>query len=138
MLIDVKERPIARKKSTRLSPFDLKALIQESLDDDKAADIVVVDLSGKSSMADYLVIASGQSTRHVGAMTDHLSKKLKSAGVRGVTVEGQPSNDWVLVDAGDVIVHLFRPEVRDFYKLEKLWSHPLPEEGVISASAQSG
>lgn len=136
MLNIQEERPIAGKKTARLSPQDLKTLIHESLEDDKAADIVVVDLSGKSSMADYMVIASGQSTRQVGAMTDHLSKKFKSAGVRGVTVEGQPNNDWVLVDAGDVIVHLFRPEVREFYKLERLWSQPPPEAEAVSTAAQ--
>ena len=97
-------------------------LIETSLEDDQAQDIVVVDLSGKTSIADFMVIASGQSTRQVSAMADHISRKLKKTGARGVATEGQTNNDWVLIDAGDVIVHLFRPEVRVFYNLEKLWS----------------
>ncbi len=80
-----------------------------------------------------MIIASGQSNRQVGAMTDHLCRKLKDAGVRGVSVEGEKHCDWVLVDAGDVLVHLFRPEVRDFYNLEKLWSDP-----VAPAAGQAG
>ncbi len=122
-----RERIIARKIRTTLSPDDLLALIKGSLDSDQAGDIVVIDLSGKSSIADYMVVASGQSTRQVGAMTDHLLRQFKDKGLRGATVEGQPRNDWVLVDAGDVIVHLFRPEVREFYQLEKLWSYQMPE-----------
>jgi len=97
------------------------AAIIASLEDDKAEDEVVIDLSGKSTLADYIVIASGRSQRQVGAMADHLIEKLKKAGVRPVSSEGQPQCDWVLVDAGDIVVHLFRPEVREFYKLEKLW-----------------
>lgn len=97
------------------------AAIIASLEDDKAEDEVVIDLSGKSTLADYIVIASGRSQRQVGAMADHLIEKLKKSGVRPVSSEGQPQCDWVLVDAGDVVVHLFRPEVREFYKLEKLW-----------------
>jgi len=97
------------------------AAILTSLEDDKAEDEIVIDLSGKSTLADYIVIASGRSQRQVGAMADHLLEKLKEAGVKSVSSEGQPQCDWVLVDAGDVVVHLFRPEVREFYKLEKLW-----------------
>lgn len=93
-----------------------------SLEDDKAVDEIVIDLSGKSAMADYIVIASGRSQRQVGAMADHLAEKLKAAGAKGVLTEGQPQCDWVLVDAGDIVIHLFRPEVREFYKLEKLWT----------------
>ncbi len=93
-----------------------------SLEDDKAEDEIVIDLSGKSTLADYIVIASGRSQRQVGAMADHLVEKLKAAGAKAVAVEGLPQCDWVLVDAGDVVVHLFRPEVREFYKLEKLWA----------------
>jgi len=84
-------------------------------------DIVEIDLRGKTSIADFMIIASGQSNRQVGAMTDHIRRRLKNAGVDGVSVEGESHCDWVLIDAGDVLVHLFRPEVRDFYKLEKLW-----------------
>lgn len=99
-----------------------------SLDDDKAEDVVTIDLRGKSSMADYLVIASGRSSRQVGAMADHLLRKVKTEGFGTASVEGIPQNDWVLIDAGDVIVHLFRPEVRAFYNIEKMWSVTLPEE----------
>jgi ribosome-associated protein len=97
-------------------------LVQASLDDDKAEELVTVDLHGKSSIADYMVIANGRSDRHVGALADHLMRKVKDAGHGNCKVEGVPKCDWVLIDIGDVIVHLFRPEVRDFYNLEKLWS----------------
>ena len=92
------------------------------LDEAKAEDVVTIDLKGKSSMGDYMVIATGRTDRHVGAVADQLSQKLRAEGYARVRVEGQPQCDWVLVDAGDVIVHVFRPEVREFYNLEKLWS----------------
>ncbi|MCR6629040.1 MAG: ribosome silencing factor [Magnetospirillum sp.] len=95
-------------------------LVVASLDGDKAEDIVVVDLRGKSSIADHMVIATGTSSRQVGAMADHLTRKLKEAG-QHVAAEGLPQCDWVLIDGGDIIVHLFRPEVRSFYNLEKMW-----------------
>lgn len=95
--------------------------MEKSLDDDKAQDIVVVDLAGKTDFADYLVVASGTSQRQVGAMADHLRERIKAKGRRDVAVEGARGCDWVLVDAGDVVVHLFRPEVREFYAIEKLW-----------------
>lgn len=101
---------------------DLSDLAMTSLDDDKAEDVVLIDLAGKTSFADYMIIASGRSTRQVGAMAEHLREKLKSAGAASVEVEGLPQADWVLIDAGDVIVHLFRPEVRSFYNLEKMWA----------------
>ncbi len=104
-----------------MSSQNLLAVATASLEDDKAVDEVVIDLSGKSTLADYIVIASGRSQRQVGAMADHLVEKLKAAGASSVLTEGQPQCDWVLVDAGDIVIHLFRPEVRDFYKLEKLW-----------------
>lgn len=97
-------------------------LILSRLDDDKAQDIVFIDLKGKSPVADGLIVASGRSQRHVGAMADHLLRALKDAGLGKCRVEGMPSADWVLIDAGDVIVHLFRPEVRSFYNIEKIWS----------------
>ncbi len=100
-------------------------LILASLDEDKAEDIVAIDIRGKSSVADVLVVASGRSQRHVGALADHLMRKLKEAGHSKVRVEGLPHCDWVLLDAGDVIVHLFRPEVRSFYNIEKIWT-PAP------------
>jgi len=107
------------------------------LEDDKAGDIVAIDLSGKSSIADYMVIASGQSTRQVGAMADHLLEMFREIGIRGAKVEGRARNDWVLVDAGDIVIHLFRPEVREFYKLEKLWSHDWPDLSEASSAASS-
>lgn len=96
-------------------------LVKESLDDDKAEEIVTIDLAGKTSIADYMVVASGRSTRQVGSMAQHLIDKIKAADFRKPRMEGMPQADWVLIDAGDVIVHLFRPEVRAFYNLEKMW-----------------
>ena len=93
-----------------------------SLEDDKAEDILAIDIRGKSSFADMLVVASGRSARHVGALADHVMRKLKDSGVKEVRIEGLPAADWVLVDAGDVVVHLFRPEVRAFYNIEKIWA----------------
>ncbi|WP_417671662.1 ribosome silencing factor [Roseibium sp.] len=98
-----------------------------SLDDSKAEDIVTLEISGKSSLADQMVIASGRSHRHVGAIADHLLRDLKEAGHGNASVEGQTTCDWVLIDAGDVIVHIFRPEVRGFYNLEKMWA-PEPDD----------
>lgn len=103
-------------------------LILTSLDEDKAEDLVTIDLSGKSSIADAMVVASGRSQRHVGALADHLVRKIKKAGFGRASVEGMPHCDWVLLDCGDVIVHLFRPEVREFYNLEKMWSADMPAE----------
>lgn len=110
----------------------LRDLVTASLDDDKAEDIVVIDLTDKGSFADYMVIASGRSDRHVSAMAQHLTEKMKAAGLPSVPSEGTSRADWVLLDGGDVVVHLFRPEVREFYNLEKLWSDdaPPPEEAV--------
>jgi len=98
------------------------ALVRRSLEDDKAEDIVVIDLKGKSSFADYMVIATGRSNRQVVAIADHLADRLKQAGHGPVPVEGKQGGDWVLVDAGDVVVHVFRPEPRAFYALEKMWA----------------
>lgn len=92
-----------------------------SLDDSKAENIVPIDIQGKSSLADHVVIASGRSHRHVAALAEHLVRALKEGGHGAPRVEGQQSADWVLIDAGDVIVHIFRPEVREFYNLEKMW-----------------
>lgn len=96
--------------------------VLSSLDDSKAEDLITLDIAGKSSLADHMVIVSGRSHRHVGAIADHLLKDLKSFGVKSATVEGLSTCDWVLIDAGDVIVHIFRPEVRGFYNLEKMWA----------------
>jgi ribosome-associated protein len=100
----------------------LEDLIMTRLDDDKAEDIVLIDLKGKSPMADSMIVASGRSHRHVGALADHILRALKETGHGKARVEGLPHCDWVLIDAGDVIVHLFRPEVRTFYNIEKIWS----------------
>jgi ribosome-associated protein len=97
-------------------------VIVTSLEDDKAEDIVQIDVTGKSSIADRMIIASGRSQRHVGALADHVMRKLREAGAKDLRVEGLPHCDWVLVDAGDVIVHLFRPEVRSFYGIERIWT----------------
>jgi ribosome-associated protein len=94
-----------------------------SLDDDKAENIVALNIAGKTAMADWMVIASGRSTRQVAAMADHLLERLKAAGHRASS-EGKSVGDWVLVDAGDVIVHVFRPEIRELYQLERMWSFP--------------
>lgn len=98
-------------------------MILASLEDDKAEDIVAIDIRGKSSVADMLIVASGRSQRHVGALAEHVMQKLRESGVTQVRVEGLPHCDWVLVDAGDVVVHIFRPEVRGFYNIEKIWLH---------------
>src|SRR5712672_1281041 len=100
----------------------LLALVRHSLDEDKAEDVVVIDLKGKSSFADYMVIASGRSNRQVVAIAEHLADRLKQSGHGYVPVEGKQTGDWVLADAGDVIVHIFRPEPRAFYALEKMWA----------------
>ena len=95
--------------------------MEKSLDDDKAEDVVVIDLTGKTDIADFMVIANGRSQRQIGTMADHLQRKLKAKGMKGIAAEGIGTCDWVLIDAGDVIVHLFRPEIRDFYNLDKMW-----------------
>ena len=100
----------------------LEELILSRLDDDKAQEIVLIDLKGKSPMADSMIVASGRSHRHVGALADHVLRTLKDNGHGRARVEGLPHCDWVLIDAGDVVVHLFRPEVRSFYNIEKIWS----------------
>lgn len=108
-------------------------LIETSLDEDKGEEIVRIDLAGKTEIADYMVVASGRSARHVAAIAEHLVERLKDAGHGRARVEGMPSCDWVLVDAGDVVVHLFRPEVREFYNLEKMWAAELVAPGDRAA-----
>jgi ribosome-associated protein len=98
------------------------------LDEAKAENIVPIDLAGKSSIGDYMVIASGRSDRHVGAIGDQLQRKFKESGVGRVRMEGIETCDWVLIDTGDIIVHVFRPEVREFYKLEKMWMGERPAD----------
>lgn len=99
----------------------LHALILSSLEDDQAVDTVSIPLAGKSSIADYMVVASGRSTRQVASMANKLAEKIKTEFRRTARIEGLPNADWVLIDAGDVIIHLFRPEVRTFYNLERMW-----------------
>lgn len=96
------------------------------LDEAKAEEVVSIDLEGKSTIADFMVVASGRSDRHVGAIGDQLQRKLKEEGFGRVRVEGVEQGDWVLIDAGNVVVHVFRPEVREFYKLERMWSGERP------------
>ena len=100
----------------------LLKLVLEQLDDDQAQEVVTIDLEGKSSIADHMVIASGRSTRQVAAMAQKLAEKVKQEGFGPVKLEGLPAADWVLMDAGDVFVHIFRPEVRSFYNLERMWA----------------
>jgi ribosome-associated protein len=106
-------------------------VVLDTLDDAKAEDVVCIDLNGKTSIGDQMVIASGRSQRHVGAVADQLVRKLKEAGFGRARVEGTPHCDWVLIDTGDVIVHIFRPEVRAFYNLEKMWSADRPMERMV-------
>lgn len=110
------------------SSADLLKDIVHWLDEAKAEDIVTIDLKGKSSLGDFMIIATGRTDRHVGAIGDQLRKKAKEAGEPYVRLEGMENCDWVLVDTGDIIVHIFRPEVRDFYNLEKMWSAERPDE----------
>ena len=114
--------PAASSSDVQARISALEDLILARLDDDKAQDVVFIDLKGKSPVADGMVVASGRSHRHVGAMADHLLRALKDAGYGRSRVEGLPACDWVLIDTGDVIIHLFRPEVRAFYNIEKIWS----------------
>ena len=100
----------------------LLKLVLEQLDDDQAQEVVTIDLEGKSSIADHMVIASGRSTRQVAAMAQKLAEKVKQEGFGPVKLEGLPAADWVLIDAGDVVVHIFRPEGRSFYNLERMWA----------------
>ena len=114
--------PAAPSSDVQARISALEDLILARLDDDKAQDVVFIDLKGKSAVADGLIVASGRSHRHVGAIADHLLRALKDNGYGKARVEGLPHCDWVLIDTGDVIVHLFRPEVRSFYNIEKIWS----------------
>jgi len=118
--------------SPELGAAALAELLQARLEDDKAQDIILIDLQDKSSVADAMIVASGRSHRHVGAMADHLLRALKDVGMGKARVEGLPHCDWVLIDAGDVIVHLFRPEVRSFYNIEKIWSVEPPARALAA------
>jgi ribosome-associated protein len=122
--------PPADLLSDRQTPAALVKEIVHWLDEAKAEDVVTIDLAGKSSIGDFMVIATGRSDRHVGAIAEQLQRKLKDLGLGRVRVEGMDACDWVLLDTGDIIVHIFRPEVREFYNLEKMWSADRPGETV--------
>ena len=111
--------------------LDLKNKIIKKLDSNKALDIVSIDLEGKSSIADYMIIASGTSSRHIQALSEQVLEKLKDNGVNDSKIEGKDSNEWKLVDGIDLIVHIFHPEKRKFYELEKMWSELIPKEKLI-------
>ena len=113
----------------------LHRLVLKSLDDDQALEVVSIPLEGKSNIADHMVIASGRSTRQVASMATKLADRVKQEFGKNVRIEGLPAADWVLIDADDVIVHLFRPEVRSFYNLERMWSFG---DEVVTATAQGG
>jgi ribosome silencing factor RsfS/YbeB/iojap len=115
-------QPISQLPDRSKDTEALLALVRRSLDDDKAEEVVVIDLAGKSAFADYMVIATGRSNRQVVAIADHLAERLKQAGFGPVPLEGKQGGDWVLIDAGDAVVHIFRPETRAFYALEKMWA----------------
>jgi ribosome-associated protein len=123
---------IGTETRTRPVSPDLLQLILSSLADDKAIDPVTIDLAGKTSIADAMVIATGSSQRHLASMAEHLIARLKRAGLQGLGAEGGGHSDWLLIDAGDVIVHLFKDEVRRFYDLEKLWGAALPEQPAVA------
>ena len=111
--------------------IDLKDLILKTLDSNKALDIISIDLKNKSSMADYMIIASGTSSRHIQALSEMVLEKLKSNGIKNSKIEGKESGDWKLVDGIDSIVHIFHPDKRKFYELEKIWSEIIPKEKVM-------
>ncbi len=117
-----------RTKTTRSTPKNQLKSIVDSLENSKAEDIVSIPLAGKSSIADYMVVASGRSNRHVSAVCERLISDMKDTGLGKARTEGMNQCDWVLIDGGDIIVHVFRPEVRDFYNLEKMWSATIPPQ----------
>ena len=130
------ERP-AETGSTGRPPVDvqeLHRLVLQSLDDDQAVDVVTIPLTGKSNIADHMVIASGRSTRQVASMANKLADRIKEEFRKNVRIEGLPAADWVLIDADDVIIHLFRPEVRTFYNLERMWA--FGDDSGVSATAR--
>ena len=111
--------------------INLKSIILNTLDSNKSLDIVSIDLKNKSSMADYMIIASGTSSRHIQALSEQVLEKLKDNGIKNSKIEGKQSNEWKLVDGIDLIVHIFHPEKRKFYELEKMWSELIPKEKLI-------
>ena len=111
--------------------LNLKKIILNTLDSNKALDIISIDLANKSSMADYMIIASGTSSRHIQALSEQVLEQFKNNGIINCKIEGKDSNDWKLIDGIDLIVHIFNPEKRKFYELEKMWSELIPNEKVI-------
>lgn len=107
----------------------IKDLIEQSLDADKAEDINTIDLQSQSAIADYMVVATGTSTRHVSALASKVKNKLETHGIKGIKIEGLAQSDWVAIDTGDIIIHLFREEVREFYNIEKMWMPLTPLDG---------
>ena len=110
---------------------NLKSIILNTLDSNKALDIVVINLEGKSSIADFMIIASGTSSRHIQSLSEQVLEEFKNQGIKNCKIEGQESKDWKLVDGIDLIVHIFNPEKRKFYELEKIWSEIIPKEKLI-------
>ena len=110
---------------------NLKTVILNTLDSNKALDIVSIDLTCKSSIADYMIVASGTSSRHIQALSEQVLEKFKNNGIKNCQIEGKESSDWKLIDGIDVIVHIFNPEKRKFYELEKMWSELIPKERVL-------
>ncbi len=106
-------------------------LVLTSLEDSKAEDIVTINIAGKSALGDYMVVVSGRSNRHVTAIADHLITDLKDEGLGNARVEGLEAGDWVLIDTGDIIIHVFRPEIREFYNIERMWAAPEIEDGTV-------
>ena len=126
--------PVAYSRSQeRSEPAAAKALklVLESLEDSKAENVTSIDIAGKSALGDYMVVVSGRSNRHVTAIAEHLIDDLKAEGIGQIRVEGLETGDWVLIDTGDIIVHVFRPEIREFYNIEKMWAAPDLEEGTL-------
>jgi ribosome-associated protein len=130
--LPVGPRPTASAPAPGQASEEVLALVLKSVDDDKAEDIVQIDLRGRSDVADYMVICSGRSSRQVASISEKLADRLKQEMRISVRMEGKETGDWVLIDAGDVIVHVFRPEVREFYQLEKMW---LPAGATRAAQA---
>lgn len=111
--------------------LNLKKIILNTLDSNKALDVIAIDLANKSSMADYMIIASGTSSRHIQALSEQVLEQFRNNGIINCKIEGKDSNDWKLIDGIDLIVHIFNPEKRKFYELEKMWSELIPNEKVI-------
>jgi len=109
---------------------DLKETILKTLDNNKALDIISIDLADKSSIADYMILASGTSSRHIQALSEQVLEKFKNSGIKNCKIEGSDSNEWKLIDGIDLIVHIFNPEKRKFYELEKMWSELIPKEKI--------